>query len=251
MTSYDPAAYGRDIAEDYDALYQGAVPDTDEAVACLAQLAGTGPVLELGIGTGRLALPLAARGLEVHGVEASEEMVAQLRAKPGGADLPVQVASFDDYELETRFSLVVLALHTIFGLPTQERQVRCFEVAARHLRPDGLFVIEATVLDRAAFVSGQAVRPRFASPGHVEIQLQRHDPVTERVRWTNVHLSNQGVRVNEGMNQYAAPREFDLMARIAGLALRERLGTWTREPFSATSDRHISVYGFPEGESDA
>ena len=238
---YDPSAYGRDVAADYDALY-GAIPDTDEAVACLAELAGPGPLLELGIGTGRLALPLAARGLEVHGVDASEEMVGELRRKPGGAEIPVHVASFDDYSLEQRFSLVVLALHTIYGLPTQERQVRCFETAARHLRPGGAFVIEASLLDIGAFRAGQAVRPRFASPGRVELQVHRYDPVSQHLDWTNVHLSNSGVRLNSGRNLYASPHELDLMARIAGLRLRERWGDWSREPFTAESTRHVSVY---------
>ena len=239
--AYDPSAYGRGIAADYDALY-GAIPDTDEAVACLAELAGAGPLLELGIGTGRLALPLAARGLEVYGVEASEEMVGELRRKPGGEQIPVHVSSFDDYALEQRFSVVVLALHTIYGLPTQERQVRCFETAARHLRPEGAFVVEASLLDVGAFRAGQAVRPRFASAGRVELQVHRYDPVSQQLEWTNVHLSNAGVRLNSGTNLYASPREFDLMARIAGLRLRERWGGWSREPFTAESSRHVSVY---------
>ena len=242
VDGYDASAYGRDIASEYDDLY-GAIPDTGEAVACLAELAGTGPVLELGIGTGRLALPLAARGLEVHGVEASTEMVSELRRKPGGAQMPVHVSSFDDYELEQRFSLVVLALHTIYGLPSQDRQVRCFETAARHLRPGGAFVIEASLIDVGAFRAGQAVRPRFTSAGHVELQVHRYDPVSQHLEWTNVHLSNGNVRLNSGRNQYASPHEFDLMGRIAGLRLRDRWGGWSREPFTAASTRHVSVYG--------
>ena len=242
---YDPSAYGRDIADEYDALYES-IPDTDEAVACLAELAGDGPVLELGIGTGRLALPLAERGLEVHGVEASEEMVTQLTAKPGGDEIPVEVASFDDYELDRRFSLIVLALHTIYGLPTPEHQVRCFTTAARHLLPGGALVIEASLLDVGSFRAGQAVRPRFSSDGRVELQIHRYDPVSQRLEWTNVHLYDGGVRLNSGTNLYASPHEFDLMARIAGLRLRERWGGWSREPFTVESTRHVSVYA-PSG----
>lgn len=244
---YDPSAYGRDIADEYDALYES-IPDTDEAVARLAELAGDGPVLELGIGTGRLALPLAARGLEVHGVEASEEMVAQLTAKPGGDEIPVEVASFDDYELRQRFSLVVLALHTIYGLPTQERQVRCFTTAARHLLPGGAFVIEASLLDVGAFRAGQAVRPRFSGEGRVELQIHRYDAVSQRLEWTNVHLSDGGVRLNSGVNLYASPHEFDLMARIAGMELSDRWGDWRRGPFTEASTRHVSVYERPADE---
>jgi hypothetical protein len=242
-SNYDPAAYGEYLAADYDALYS-AIPDTDEAVALLAELAGDGELLEMGIGTGRLALPLRARGVEVHGIEASPAMVAELRKLPGGDDISVAVGSFADTEVPgERFSVVVLALHTIFGLPTQDEKIRCFANAERHLEDGGVFVVEATILDVGAFRHGQAVIPRFTSQERVELQVLRYDAATQAVATTNVHLSNDGVRLNGFMNSYASPQELDLMARLGGLRLRERFGGWSREPFTAESAKHVSVYG--------
>jgi hypothetical protein len=241
-TAYDPSAYGEAVAGDYDSLY-GHIPDTEAAVACLAELAGEGPLLELGIGTGRLALPLVADGLEVHGVEASPAMIAELRAKPGGQDIPVTEASFNDYRLERRFTCVVLALHTIYGLPSHDEQVRCFATAAEHLVDDGVFVVEANLVEPTTFRQGKAVIPRFRSADRVELQVMEYDSVSQRMEVTNVHLSTAGgVRLNSFTNQYSSPRELDLMARLGGLRLRERWATWTREPFTAASPKHVSVY---------
>lgn len=241
---YDPGAYGRAIAHDYDSLYK-TVPDTDEAVALLVRLSGGGRVLEMGIGTGRLALPLQARGIEVTGIEGSPEMLDELRAKPGGEDIPVTLGNFADAAVDGAFSVVVLAMHTIFGLPTPDDQIRCFENAAAHLEPGGAFVIEARVMDAGDFAGGEAVAPRFSDDQQVELQVQRFDVVTQRVEVTNVHLSDAGVRLNAYVNQYTTPRELDLMARIAGLRLRDRWEGWRGEPFTAHSRRHVSVYELP------
>lgn len=238
---YDPAAYGRAVAEEYDALYR-TVPGTEETVAALADLSAGGPILEMGIGTGRLALPLAERGITVAGIEGSQEMVEQLRRKPGGQDVQVEVGDFAEVLVEGEFAVVVLALHTIFGLPSPEHQIRCFQNAARHLGPGGVFVIEARVIDPADFRGGQALEPRFADTDQVELQVQRFDAVTQRMDVTNIHLSSAGVQLNSYVNQYTTPREFDLMARIAGLRLRERWEDWLHEPFTAHSRRHVSVY---------
>ncbi len=247
MTSgYDPAAYGEHIAPEYDALY-GSIPDTDEAVGCLAELARDGAILEMGIGTGRLALPLRARGLEVHGIEASPAMVAELRRRPGGADVPVTVGSFAHATVPSRrFSVVVLALHTIFGLPTQDEKISCFANAERHLDDGGVFVVEANLLDVGAFRQNRALIPRFVDHDRVELQVLRYDSSTQAVETTNIHLSNDGVRLNSFRNAYASPQELDLMARLGGLRLRERWSSWTCEPFTRASDRHISVYARPE-----
>jgi hypothetical protein len=243
--SYDPAAYGESIAPDYDALY-GSIPDTDEAVRCLEELAGGGALLEMGIGTGRLALPLRARGVDVHGIEASPAMVSELRRRSGGANIPVAVGSFAHTTVPSGpFSVVVLALHTIFGLPSQDEKISCFANAERHLDDDGIFVVEATLLDVGAFRRGQAVIPRFVDAERVELQVLRYDASTQAVETTNVHLSNDGIRLNSFRNAYASPQELDLMARLAGLRLRERWSSWTREPFTHASDRHISVYARP------
>ncbi len=241
-SNYDPAAYGEHVAADYDELYT-AIPDTGEAVATLAELAGSGRLLEMGIGTGRLARPLRERGIEVHGIEASPSMVAELRKLPGGAEIPVTVGSFADAEVPgERFSVIVLALHTIFGLPTQDEKIACFANAERHLADGGIFVVEATVLDVGALRRGQAVIPRFTSADRVELQVLRFDAATQDLETTNIHLSSDGVRLNGFTNAYASPRELDLMARLGGLGLRERWSSWTREPFVSESGRHVSVY---------
>jgi SAM-dependent methyltransferase len=239
--TYDPGAYGRAMAEDYDSLYR-AVPETDDAVETLVRLGEGDAVLEMGIGTGRLALPLLSRGVTVAGIEGSEEMVARLQSKPGGDRIPVVIGDFAEARVEGEFAVVVLALHTIFGLPTPERQIRCFENAARHLRRGGVFVIEARVLDPADFRGGRAIEPRFSDAEQVEIQVERYDGVTQRMEVTNVHLSDAGVRLNSYVNQYTTPREFDLMARIAGLRLHERWENWRRAPFTAHSRHHVSIY---------
>jgi len=242
--AHDPEAYGRAIAPDYDDLYDDAL-DTDTAVDCLAGLAGGGPVLELGIGTGRLALPLVERGLAVHGVDSSPEMVALLRAKPGGADLPVTVGDFADVHLEERFTLVVLAFNTIFALPTQDAQVGCFAAAAEHLRPGGRFVIEAFVPDPTRFSHGGMVRPYAIGSDHVILEVGEIDPAAQRMTTTKVRLGAEGVRLYPANHRYAWPAELDLMARLAGLRMTQRWAGWDRAPFTATSDHHLTVYERP------
>ncbi len=241
MADYDPTVYGAKIADDYDRLYDGLL-DTDEAVACLAELAGGGPVLELGIGTGRLALPLAARGLTVRGVESSPAMVDQLRARPGGADIDVFVGDFADVAVPGPFALVVLALNTIFALPSQDAQVACFVNAASHLGPGGRFVIEAWVPDPSRFVGGSAVTVRRLRADHVSLDVAQLDPVSQRMTTTQVSLRDGEVRLYPANHRYAWPAEFDLMARLAGLALEHRWGGWDRRPFTDVSAAHVSVY---------
>ncbi len=242
---HDPTAYGRGVADAYDELY-AAIPDTDEAVSCLAGLAGPGPVLELGVGTGRLALPLARRGLRVHGMDSSPEMVELLRAKaPEGDGIEVVVGDFAETVLGERFTLVVLAINTIFALPDQGAQVRCFRNAAAHLEPGGVFVVEAYVLDPAALRDGPTVQPRFVDDGHVELQVASYDAATQRMQRTLVHLREGGIRLVPVNDRYASPAELNLMAQMAGLRLRERWGDWSRRAFDGSSRRHVSVYERP------
>ena len=241
MSDYDPQAYGASIADDYDRLYDGLL-DTEGAVACLADLAGEGPVLELGIGTGRLALPLAERGLTVCGVESSPAMVDQLRARPGGDDLDVVIGDFADVQVPGPFSLVVLALNTIFALPSQDAQVACFTNAASHLGRGGRFVIEAWVPDPSRFVGGSAVSVRRLRADHVSLDVAQLDPVGQRMTTTQVSLRDGEVRLYPANHRYAWPSEFDLMGRIAGLVLEHRWGGWDRKPFTDVSAAHVSVY---------
>lgn len=247
---YDPTVYGAQVAADYDELYDD-VLEIHAVVDCMVDLAGAGPVLELGIGTGRLALPLVAAGFEVHGVDASKDMVDRLREKPGGTDIPVAIGDFSEVSVPGTFSLVVLAVGTIFALPTQDAQVRCFANAASHLAPNGRFVLEAWVPDLVQFQHGPSVRPRKIGGERVSLVIAEHEPVGQRISTTQVHLSEEGVRLHPVSHRYAWPSELDLMARLAGLRLEHRWGGWDRSPFVADSTAHVSVYQRPApGEAE-
>ncbi|HZD71427.1 MAG TPA: class I SAM-dependent methyltransferase [Actinomycetes bacterium] len=240
MDSYDSATYGDRIADVYDA---GELPaDTEEAVEFLAGLAGAGPVLELGIGTGRIALPLLERGLEVHGIDASERMVERLRGKPGGDRVTVTIGDFAEVAVDGRFSLVFVVFSTFFGLLDQESQVRCFQGVAARLAPGGAFVIEAFVPDPTRFSRGQHLDTREVTADTLRLDASIHDPVAQVVRAQHVFLDERGIRLYPVRIRYAWPSELDLMARLAGLTLAERWSGWQREPFTAAAGRHVSIY---------
>jgi SAM-dependent methyltransferase len=241
MDDYRPETYGDRIADLYDAM-TAAMPDPVDCVDRLAELAGPGPALELGIGTGRVALPLAARGVEVHGIDASAAMVEQLRAKPGGDAIPVTMGDFADVPVGGSYPLVYVVFNTFFALLSQDDQVRCFAGVARRLTQDGVFVLTAFVPDLSLYSGGQSVRAHGLGLDHVRLDAARHDPVTQRVDFQHVLLTADGIRFLPGALRYAWPAELDLMARLAGLRLRERWGGWRREPFDADSGLHVSVY---------
>ncbi len=240
---FDPSAYGKAAAGDYDALYRH--HDPRPAVEALVQLADGGPVLEMGIGTGRLALPLRERGLAVHGIEGSAEMVAVLRRKPGGAQLPVVIGNFADTSAGDGFAVVLLAFNTIFALPSQDSQVACHRNAARHLRPGGCFVLEAWVPDPGAFRQGRAVRPVHIADSHVELEVAEIHPADQTMRTVKVHCAADGLRLIPANHRYAWPAELDLMAAMAGLELEHRWAGWAREPFQDSSTTHVSVWRKP------
>lgn len=217
----------------------------EAAVDVLEGLAGGGRALELGIGTGLLALPLAARGVEVHGIDASPEMVAALRAKPGGDRLPVTMGDFADARAEGEFSLVYVVYNTLFALQTQEEQVRCFRNVAARLAPGGAFVVEAFVPDPAQLSAGQGVRLLHMTDERVGIKIFQHDPVGQKLKSRHVVFDAEGSRLFPVEVRYAWPSELDLMARLAGLRLRERWGDWRRGRFDAKSEKHVSVYERP------
>ena len=244
MSNYDPTAYGSAVAGMYDELYDDMF-DTEGAVRRLRQLAGDGPVLELGVGTGRLALPLAAGGLRVHGLDASAAMLDQLRAKPGGSAVTVTEADFSEFELSERFTLAVLAINTIFALPDQDAQVRCFERVAAHLRPGGCFVVEAFVPNPARFHEQQSIRLRAMTEGRVALEVARIDQAIQFMYTTQIHFRDSGVELHAANHRYAWPAELDLMARLAGLKLEDRWEDWNLTPFTGTSQFHVSVYRKP------
>lgn len=217
----------------------------EAAVDVLEELAGGGRALELGIGTGTVALPLAARGVEVHGIDASPEMVAALRAKPGGESLPVTMGDFAGINVEGEFSLVYVVYNTLFALQTQEEQVRCFRGVAARLAPGGAFVVEAFVPDLVQLSAGRGVRLLHMTDDRVGIKVYEHDPVGQKLRSRHVVFKDGGTRVFPVEVRYAWPSELDLMARLAGLRLRARWGDWRRGAFGAQSEKHVSVYERP------
>lgn len=239
MADYDASTYGERIADVYDEWhsYLGA-----GGVELMAELAGTGRALELGIGTGRIAIPLAARGIEVHGIDASPAMVAQLHSKPGGERIPVTIGDFAEVSAEGEFALVYVVFNTFFALLTQEDQVRCFKNVAAKLSAGGVFLIEAFVPDLTLYDRGQSIRASSITTDAVNLQASRLDPVAQTVTGQQVIAGAEGVRLYPVKLRYAWASEMDLMARLAGMRLRERWGGWLREPFDARSEKHISIY---------
>ena len=236
---YNEATYGDSIADAYDSLYPGAPV---EMIDTLKDLAGPGPALELGIGTGRIALPLISRGVEVHGIDASEAMVARLRARPGGERIPVTLGNFAGVGVDETYSLIFVVFNTFFTLASQEEQIECFANVARRLRHGGLFVIEAFIPDQARFTQGQVNKVTHIGFGEVRLEASLHDRLNQRTFSQHVVISEAGVKLYPIQVRYAWPAELDLMARLAGMRLRDRWSNWRREPLGSDSASHISVY---------
>ncbi len=236
-----PHSYGARWAPVYDRIYAH-LPGADEAAAFLAEFAGGGRALELGIGTGRIALPLAARGVEVHGIDASPDMVAVLRSKPGGDSIPVTIGDFADVPVEGTFELIYVVFNTFFALTSQERQVDCCVNVGRHLSPGGRFVIEAFVPDPGLFPGGARVQALHVSDDEVALDVGRVDRNAQQVVSHMVVLGSGRSELYPIRVRYAYPSELDLMARLAGLTLVERWADWSRARFTATSTGHVSVY---------
>ncbi|MET9297984.1 class I SAM-dependent methyltransferase [Micromonospora aurantiaca] len=235
----DPGLFGRLWAATYDGPGN---PDPAPAVDFLAPLAEGGPVLELAVGTGRVALPLAARGLTVEGVEASPEMVAHLRAKPGGADMPVTVGDMADVPVPGPYRLVFLVFNTLFNLVSEERQAACFRNVARVLAPGGAFVIETFVPDPADFDRDEQVQVREVTEDSATIRMHRYDRAAQTFVRQTVTFDAAGVHLKPFAMRYAWPEQIDELAERAGLRLTERYADWDRSSFDADSRSHISVY---------
>ncbi len=242
MRNFDPAkSFGPRVAASYDDHLRG---DEDETIDFLARQARGGSVLELAIGTGRIGLPLARRGLAVSGIELSEDMVAQLRRKPGGSEIPVTMGDYAEVGVEGEFSLIFVVFNTIYNLLTQDHQVRCFENVAKHLTNDGVFVLEAEMPTQfVATRNHQYVDAERVEVDTVTLDVARFDIATQLLDETHVHISEEGISLAPIVTRYIWPSEMDLMARIAGLRLHARYGGWLGEPFDGSSRRHISVYG--------
>jgi SAM-dependent methyltransferase len=235
----DPGLFGRLWATGYD---NPANPDPEPAADFLAGLAGAGPALELAIGTGRVALPLAARGVAVEGIEASPEMVAQLRAKPGGDGVPVVVGDMADVAVAGPFRVAYLVFNTLFNLVDPARQAACFRNVARVLEPGGAFVIEAFVPDPADFDRDEQVQMRAVTEDSVTLRVHQYDRAAQTFVRQTIVFDGAGVHLKPFAMHYKWPEQIDGIARDAGFRLAERYADWHRRPFGPDSTDHISVY---------
>ena len=239
---HDDGQFDEAVAATYDADASGmfAPEVVGPAVDFLAALAGPGPALELGIGTGRIALPLAARGVPVHGIELSRPMVARLRAKPGSEAIGVTVGDFSTVTVEDTFRVAYLVFNSIMNLTTQAGQVACFRNVAAHLEPGGMFVIEVGVPDLRRLPPGERFVVFDATPSHWGVD--EYDVANQGLVSHHFDVDGDRARVSSGPFRYVWPSELDLMAEMAGLALRQRWADWNREPFTSESRKHVSVW---------
>jgi SAM-dependent methyltransferase len=214
--------------------------DVEPVVDFLAGLAGDGAALELGIGTGRIALPLARRGVRVHGIDLSAAMVARLRAKPGGDEIPVEIGDFATTRVGGTFSLAYLVFNTIMNLTTQDAQVACFENVAAHLEPGGCFVIETGIPRLRRLPEGERFVPFSVTPTHLGVD--EYDVAAQGLISHHYTLRDGAWNLRSIPFRYVWPAELDLMARLAGMSLRERWADWNRDPFTSDSRKHVSVW---------
>lgn len=241
LGGFAPSTFGELNAADYDALHDpGTTGQSVELIASLLQPGAS--VLELAIGTGRIALPLAERGFAVSGIDGSPEMVELMRAKPGGGDIPAVIGDFADVEIEGTFDHACLVFNTLFNLTSQDAQVRCFANVAKKLNPGGSFLVETFVPEVAKLSDGQHVRTMRLDMGSVWLEAAIHDRANQTLEMQRVRITPDGVRLVPLPMRYAFPAEIDLMARLAGFTLEHRWGDWDKSPFTARSEMHVSVY---------
>ena len=234
--------FGESVAARFDERY---AHQADPAVVApivdlLEELAAGGAALELGIGTGRIALPLAARGVPVHGIDLSEAMLARLRAKPGAERIGVTVGDFATATVKGTFTVSYVVANTIMNLTTQDEQVACFENVSAHLEPGGYFVIEVLVPRLRRLPPGERFQPFAVSPTH--LGFDEYDVARQGLISHHYWIEDGGIEILSPPFRYVWPSELDLMARLAGMSLRERWAGWAREPFTSESEKHVSVW---------
>jgi SAM-dependent methyltransferase len=225
---------------DFDAADLFAPEAVEPVVDLLAELAGDGAALELGIGTGRIALPLARRGVPVHGIDLSETMVARLREKPGADAVAVTVGDFATTRVDGTFAVAYLVFNTIMNLTTQAEQVACFRNVAAHLEPGGAFVVEVGVPQLQRLPPGETVQPFLVEPDR--LGFDEIDVATQRLVSHHYTFADGRVERLSVPFRYVWPSELDLMAELAGMTLRDRWAGWRREPFTRDSTSHVSVW---------
>ncbi|MEP0070349.1 methyltransferase domain-containing protein [Pyruvatibacter sp.] len=240
MLDFGPETFGELNAEGYDFFHD---PGTTEiSVERIAEVAGSGKILELAIGTGRIALPLLQKGFDVAGIEGSPLMVEKLREKPGGDKIDVVIGDFADVNIDGIYDHVCLVFNTLFNLPSQDAQLRCLANSAKRLKLGGTFLVETFVPDISAFTNHQRVSTRHLDRSSVVIEAVVHDPVLQTFEFQRIQFTENGTRLVPLPMRYAYPPELDLMAKLAGLRLRDRWGGWNKEPFTSDSKMHVSVY---------
>ena len=239
MKEYTADTYGERAASVYDEWHQDF---ESAAIDVLSQLAGEGKALELGIGSGRIALPLAERGVQVQGIDNAAAMIARLREKPAGERIEVSIGDFAQVNVQGEFALVYVVFNTFFMLLTQEAQVRCFRNVAAHLAPGGSFLIEAFVPDLKRFDGEQTNRVTSVGLDYLEMDVSQHERADQRVFGHKVVVRDGRMHLYPIQIRYVWPSEMDLMAQLAGLRLRERWSDWKRSPFTSQSGKHISLY---------
>ena len=234
-----------DVAKFYDATSEPyfAPAVLEPTVDFLSDLAGSGKALEFAIGTGRVARPLRVRGVAVRGIEIAEDMVAQLRAKPGGAGVPVTIGDMASTRLDESFALVYLVFNTIGNLLTQAEQVACFRNAAAHLDPGGCFVVELQIPQLRRMPPGESAYPFSVTDEH--LGFDTYDFAEQRLTSHHYWLGGEQAHRFDSHHRYAWPAELDLMAELAGMRLRERWADWARSPFTGESHGHVSVWEKP------
>jgi SAM-dependent methyltransferase len=246
VQGYTSASYGDSFAgEDFEAVH-GFLPDPEPMIEMLTRNAGNGPVLELGVGTGRVARPLAARGIPVDGIDISDAMLDGLRRSAG--ELPIRPIKCDlaHFRVTRRYSLVFCVWNTFFSLRTREQQAHCIQAVSQALLPDGRFVIETFVPDPDHFTNEQELRVRGITANSVSLQVSLHDASRQTIASQHIVISRDGIRLHPHEIRYAWPSEIDAMARSAGLRLRERWAGWHYQPFNETARDHVSIYDAAE-----
>jgi SAM-dependent methyltransferase len=246
---HDDGYFDESVAARYDEsspeMFDRAV--VDPAVDLLAELAGNGRALELGIGTGRIALPLSQRGVPVHGIELSKAMAAKLHEKPGGEDIGVTIGDFSTAKVDGTFSVAYLVFNTIGNLTTQEAQVACFRNVAAHLEPGGCFLVETGIPELRRLPPGERFRVFAVSEAHWGVD--EYDVENQGLVSHHFNLVDGSFELSSIPFRYTWPAELDLMAQLAGMRLRERWSGWEREPFTSESHKHISIWEKPDTSS--
>ena len=241
FTNYGAATYGDLAADLYDEIYAD-LPDIEPCLDVLTEYAGSGRALELGVGTGRLALPLAERGVGIYGLDASKQMLDRLARKDPESRVVAVEGDFADVPVDGPFSLVFVGINTFFALPDQEAQVRCFANVSTRLAPAGRFVLEAFVPDSTRWKQNQLVSAYKVGIDSAIFEIAKHDPIRQRIQSQHVLVEPGGLRMFPLQIRYCYPPELDLMATMAGLELEHRWASWNRERFTAASRSHVSVY---------